>query len=114
VAAGQITDPVTVARFFHGLSDPSRVGILDQLRGGERRVVDLVAATGLSQPNVSKHLRCLLGCGLVERDRRGREAFYSLVDGLDELLDAADGLIVRVADDVACCELTAQTVQASA
>jgi DNA-binding transcriptional ArsR family regulator len=112
VAVSVTTDPALVARFFHGLSDPSRVAILEQLRSGERRVVDLVAATGLSQPNVSKHLRCLLGCGLVGRDPRGRETYYALIDGLDGLLDTADGLLARVADDMDCCELTEGTVTA--
>ena len=108
------TDPAIVARFFHGLSDPSRVAILEQLRVGERRVVDLVAATGLSQPNVSKHLRCLFGCGLVARDPRGRETYYSVIDGLDELLDGAHALVARVGDDVTGCVLTDRTGRTAA
>jgi DNA-binding transcriptional ArsR family regulator len=114
MAIGGTIHLALAARFFHGLSDGSRVAILEELRGGERRVVDLVAATGLSQPNVSKHLRCLLGCGLVERDQRGREAYYSLIDGLAELLAIADDLLARVASDIAGCELTDETVQAAA
>jgi ArsR family transcriptional regulator, cadmium/lead-responsive transcriptional repressor len=60
------------ARLLRGLSDESRLGILE-LRRGERRVSELVERMGLSQPNVSKHLACLWGCGLVARERRGRE-----------------------------------------
>jgi len=50
-----------------------------------------VNATGIRQPSVSKHMACLHGCGLIERERRGRVVLYSL--GSDEvmaLLDAAE------------------------
>jgi ArsR family transcriptional regulator, cadmium/lead-responsive transcriptional repressor len=94
------------AELAHGLSDPSRQRILDLLRDGERRPSDVVEATGLSQPNVSKHLRCLRGCGLVTAEKRGREVFYSLVDGLEEVLNALDALLVHVAPQMAACELT--------
>lgn len=33
----------------------------------ERNVQEIVGHTGLGQPNVSNHLRCLLECGLVSR-----------------------------------------------
>jgi predicted ArsR family transcriptional regulator len=69
-------------RLLHGLSDPSRLRLLGALREGEQRVSDLVAETGLSQPNVSKHLACLRGCGLVAREKRGREVFYWPADGV--------------------------------
>jgi DNA-binding transcriptional ArsR family regulator len=75
-------------------------------------VRDVVKRTGLSQPNVSKHLACLRGCGLVEREQRGREAFYSTVDGVDEVFETIDALMIRVADQLACCELTVGTVRA--
>jgi ArsR family transcriptional regulator, cadmium/lead-responsive transcriptional repressor len=87
------TRVVRQARLLRGLSDESRLGILVELRGGERRVSELVERTGLSQPNVSKHLACLWGCGLVARERRGREVFYRSIEGLDELLAAADAVL---------------------
>jgi DNA-binding transcriptional ArsR family regulator len=68
--------------FFRGLSDGSRLLILEQLAEGERRVSDIVEATGLSQPNVSAHLACLWDCGLVARERRGREMRYRLIPGM--------------------------------
>ena len=58
---------------FHGFSDRSRLAIVEALLEGERRVSDLVAVTGLNQPNASMHLACLFDCGLVDRERRGRE-----------------------------------------
>ena len=89
------------ARLFHGFSDPSRLAILDALRPGPTSVGEIVKETGLSQPNVSNHLACLLDCGLVAREQRGRYVYYQLRDervaqllGIAEavLADAARGL----------------------
>ena len=93
----------TRAAFFHGLSDPSRLSLIEQLARGDRRVNDLVSATGLSQPNVSKHLACLWDCGLVERERRGREIHYRLVPGLRELLRSADSILAVTGDRMRAC-----------
>ena len=88
---------------LHGLSDRSRLALVEQLAGGGRRVSDLVDATGLTQSNVSRHLACLWDCGLVERERRGREVHYRLVEGLAELLGAADRVLERTGDRVLAC-----------
>lgn len=93
----------TRSQFFRGFSDRSRLSIVEALRDGERRVSDLVAATGLSQPNVSMHLACLWECGLVARDKRGREVYYRLVDGVPELLAAADAVLAIAGETVGAC-----------
>lgn len=90
---------------LHALSDPSRLRILSTLLGGERCVHEIVSETGLSQPNVSKHLACLLGCGLVEREPRGRHVFYEAVAGVDEVMESLDRLLDRIGGDVAGCRL---------
>lgn len=94
---------VRQTRLLHGLSDQSRLGILAELGSGERRVSELVERTGLLQPNVSKHLACLWGCGLVARERRGREVFYRSIDGLEELLVAADAMLERTGETIGAC-----------
>lgn len=110
-ASAVAADPALRRHFVVTLTDPSRLAILEELRRGELRVRDVVERTGLSQPNVSKHLACLRGCGLVEREQRGREAFYCTVDGVDAVFEAIDALMMRVEDQLACCELTAGTVR---
>ncbi len=97
-------DPTHRARLFRGLSDPSRLAILEAVREGPRSVGEIVEATGLGQPNVSNHLACLLGCGLVAREQRGRHAFYRVADArVDALLSLADALLAEVAPGVGDC-----------
>src|SRR3989304_9706806 len=48
-----------VAERFRVLGEPMRIRILDALRQRERTVNDLVAATGATQANISKHLTLL-------------------------------------------------------
>ena len=103
--------PALRGRLLHGLSDPSRLLILDELRPGETRVSELVERTGLSQPNASKHLACLWGCGLVAREKRGREVYYWLIDGVDELLSAADGVLDRAGESVGACRLSDEAAE---
>ena len=98
------TDLKTKAKLFRGLSDPSRLSILEALRGGPLSVGEIVEATGLSQPNTSNHLACLLDCGLVSREQRGRFAFYELADGrVHALLEGAEDIVFDVARGVEAC-----------
>lgn len=66
------------AKFFKGLADKSRLSILETLLSEEKTVADIVKETGLSQPNVSAHLACLLECGLVQKERSGQFMIYSV------------------------------------
>lgn len=92
------------AKLFRGLADSSRLAILEALRAGPLNVGEVVEATGLPQPNASNHLGCLLDCGLVEREQRGRYVYYSLGDDrVDELLRLADELLAEVARGVYQC-----------
>jgi DNA-binding transcriptional ArsR family regulator len=84
-----------IARYFHVLSDPTRVRILELLIGGDRNVSELVEAIGASQSRISNHLACLRWCGFVTSQRAGREVIYSLTDPAVEDLFAAARLQVR-------------------
>jgi DNA-binding transcriptional ArsR family regulator len=61
---------------FNAVAEPRRRDILEFLAPHERAVNDVVAALGLAQPSVSKHLRVLLHVGLVDVRRDGRRLFY--------------------------------------
>lgn len=70
-----------VARRFRLLGEPVRLHILNELHAhGEQTVQELVAATGQSQANVSKHLRLLLDEGMVARRQEGLYAHYRITD----------------------------------
>jgi DNA-binding transcriptional ArsR family regulator len=66
----------TTADAFNAVAEPRRRQILDVLAGGERPVNDLVAALGLAQPQVSKHLRVLREVGVVDVRENGRQRLY--------------------------------------
>jgi DNA-binding transcriptional ArsR family regulator len=68
----------TTTDAFNAVAEPRRRQILDLLAGGEASVNELVARLGLSQPQVSKHLRVLREVGLVEVRDAGRQRMYRL------------------------------------
>ena len=68
----------TTTDAFNAVAEPRRREILDLLASGERPVNDLVAALGMPQPQVSKHLRVLREVGLVEVRDVGRQRLYRL------------------------------------
>lgn len=71
---------------FEVIAEPARRELLDRLIDGPRSVGELVAATGLSQPNTSRHLRVLRDAGLVESSVAGRRRLYTLHgEGFGEL-----------------------------
>jgi DNA-binding transcriptional ArsR family regulator len=53
-------------RVLTGLAEPTRRRILEHLRRGPRRAGELAEACGMSMPAMSRHLRVLRRCGLVE------------------------------------------------
>ena len=73
---------VELSYLFKAMADPVRLRLLSLIAshaGGEACVCDLTAPLGLSQPTVSHHLRILTEAGLLNRDKRGVWAYYSLV-----------------------------------
>lgn len=93
------------ACLFHGFSDRSRLAIVQHLVLGEHRVVDLTGHLGLAQSTVSKHLACLLDCGIVQVRAEGRASMYSLAhpEATLELLSAAEKVLALTGDAVALC-----------
>jgi DNA-binding transcriptional ArsR family regulator len=72
----------SVARHFRLLGDPMRLKILQSVCQQPRSVSDIVAATGATQPNISKHLALLASAGIVTRERNGKTISYGLRDQL--------------------------------
>jgi DNA-binding transcriptional ArsR family regulator len=66
----------TTSDAFNAVAEPRRRQILTFLAVGERQVGEIVAAIGLDQPSVSKHLGVLREVGLVHVRRNGRHRMY--------------------------------------
>jgi len=76
-----MSSPVNrLAHVLKLLGEPNRLHILCRLGLECRPVSDIVEATGLSQTNVSFHLRALREAGLVRAERRGPFIYYCLPD----------------------------------
>jgi ArsR family transcriptional regulator len=68
------------AAIFRALGDPARVRIVNLLStaDGPVCVCELIEPLGLTQPTVSHHLKKLTDAGLLDREQRGRWAYFSV------------------------------------
>jgi ArsR family transcriptional regulator len=81
------------ATLFRALADPARVKIVNLLArsDGPVCVCEFTPAVALSQPTVSHHLKKLTDAGLLEREQRGKWAYYSLSgEALERLASLVD------------------------
>jgi ArsR family transcriptional regulator len=82
LAAPSLTDAEAraTAELFAALADPARVRIVNVVATSDEPVCacHLIEPLGLSQPTVSHHLKRLVDAGLLEREQRGRWAYFSL------------------------------------
>ncbi len=86
-----------LAQIFKVLAEPNRLRILSSMGLECRPVSALVAATGLTQSNVSFHLRALREAGLVKGEKHGAFVYYCLYDtGLLTLLEDLNELRSRL------------------
>lgn len=68
------------ATVFKALADPARVKILNLLATHDEPVCacEFEPALGLKQATVSHHLKKLTAAGLLEREQRGKWAYFSI------------------------------------
>jgi ArsR family transcriptional regulator, arsenate/arsenite/antimonite-responsive transcriptional repressor len=73
-------EAVATADVFKALADPARVRIVNLLATstGSVCICELIEPLGLSQPTVSHHMKKLYDAGLVDREQRGKWAYFSL------------------------------------
>ena len=93
------------ARFFHGLSDLTRLQIVELLLAeGEKNVSEIVAALGQSQGRISNHLACLRWCGYTDSRREGKFVYYRVSDDrVRQLLEVARAVIADHAAAILTC-----------
>lgn len=92
-----------MARVGRALADPTRCRLLMALLDGPAYPAQLAETLDLGRANVSNHLACLRGCGLVLATPEGRQVRYELADAAlaHALRDLTD--VVLVVDSAAAC-----------
>jgi ArsR family transcriptional regulator len=86
-------EAAATAELFRALADPARVRIVNLLATSNEPVCacELYEPLGLAQPTVSHHLRKLVDAGLLDREQRGKWAYFSLKrDAVETLAAVAD------------------------
>ena len=87
----QAEEAEQLAARFKALSDPNRLRILSIVAANDSEetcVCDLPEPLGLKQPTVSHHLKILVDAGILNREKRGVWAYFSLVPGALESLSS--------------------------
>ena len=85
--SGEVLDEASAARLavvLKALAEPTRLRLVSIIAGTSPEAVcvcNLTEPVGLSQPTVSHHLKVLTDAGILEREQRGKWAYYSLVSG---------------------------------
>jgi DNA-binding transcriptional ArsR family regulator len=100
MAVSMAIDLDTLGRVGTALADPTRRRILVELLDGPGYPAELADEFGVSRANLSNHLTCLRGCGLVTATAEGRRVRY-------DISDAALGDALRILASLnlpGCCD----------
>lgn len=104
-----------IAGRFRALGEPMRLKILEALFRSPASVGEILAATGGTQANVSKHLSVLHSGGLVRRQRHGLKTVYSIADPtLERICAIVCDAVTRDARDEARAVASSDTPRRSA
>lgn len=63
---------------FKALADPTRRAILDELKKGDKNAGEIKECFNITGASISHHMSILHGAGLVLRERKGQQIYYSL------------------------------------
>lgn len=92
-------------RLGRAMADPTRSRILLSLLQGPGYPAQLARDLSLSRTNVSNHLSCLRGCGIVVAEVEGRRTRYEISDPhLTRALEALVDVVLAVDDGVPCTD----------
>ena len=64
--------------FFTNLANPLKIGIILELRKGDKNVSELVKELSVEQSKVSHALKNLKDCNIVKAEQKGKKRVYSL------------------------------------
>lgn len=92
-------------KLLQGFAHKIRIQILESIRDEEKTVSQIVHDLKGNQSNISQHLACLKGCGLIVGRQEGKYIYYSLSnEQVRDLLSMFDVVLEEVQNDVASCK----------
>lgn len=92
-------------RLGRAMADPTRSKILLSLLNAPGYPAELASDLGISRTNVSNHLTCLRGCGIIVAEPEGRKTRYEIADPhLSAALLALVNLTLAVDEQVPCID----------
>lgn len=93
------------AKFIRGFSDKTRLQILECIKEKEKTVTQIVEEIQGNQSNISQHLACLKGCGIILGRQEGKYVYYGLSDEkIKDMLSMFDSVLSLVHKGVAKCD----------
>lgn len=94
-----------MARLGRAMTDPTRASILLTLLSEPSYPAQLARDLDLTRTNVSNHLACLRGCGIVVAVPQGRRTRYEIADPhLSMALNALLEVVLAVDEGVPCVD----------
>ncbi len=94
-----------MTRLGRAMADPTRSRILLELLSAPGYPARLARELGLTRTNVSNHLACLRGCGIVVAEPEGRQTRYEIADPhLTAALTALVDVTLAVDEDQPCID----------
>ncbi|MCP5267031.1 MAG: winged helix-turn-helix transcriptional regulator [Burkholderiaceae bacterium] len=89
----------SVARYFSLLAEPMRIRILQSICREEKTVSQIVADTGATQTNISRHLNTMYQSGVLSRRKQGTFTYYGVGD--EVVTEMCRTMCVHIASKVA-------------
>ncbi|GAA1855271.1 ArsR/SmtB family transcription factor [Microbacterium koreense] len=94
-----------MTRLGRAMSDATRARILLELLSGPGYPAQLAETLSLTRTNVSNHLACLRGCGIVVALPEGRQTRYEIADAhLTRAITVLVDAVIAFDDDATCAE----------
>lgn len=98
-------DHESKVKLLHGFSNKTRIQILECIKNDEKTVSQVVDEIQGNQSNISQHLACLKGCGIITGRQEGKYVYYGLRNQrVRDLLTMIDVVLEDVESDMATCE----------
>jgi DNA-binding transcriptional ArsR family regulator len=96
-----------LALVFRALGEVRRLSIVEMLiEHGEMSQTELFRRLGIPQSRISEHVQCLVWCGFLSMERRGRHVVYRIADGrTHDFIELARAFLVANKAAIGSCRV---------